>query len=95
MSSKVTKTDIEKAKNYKRTHNTDYCIIVTTDIKETAPRRYTEVRDGILLVHSTVLIDIAKRIRNFLIETSRLDKINAGRESKRDKLYELFTNGVL
>jgi hypothetical protein len=92
MGSKVIKTDLEKAKNYKRIHNTDYCIIVTTDIKETSPRRFTEVRDGILLVHPTVLIDIAKRIRNFIIDNSRLEKINVGKDSKKDRLYELFTN---
>lgn len=60
MGSKVIRADLEKAKNYKRIHNTDYCVIVTTDIKESTPIRYTEVRDGILLVHPTALIDIAK-----------------------------------
>ena len=94
MGSKVIKTNLEKAKNYKRIHNTDYCIIVTIDIKETNPRRFTEVRHGILLVHPTVLIDIAKRIRNFMIDNSRLEKINAGKDSKKDRLYELFTNAV-
>lgn len=92
MSSKVTKIDLEKAKNYKRIHNTDYCIIVTTDIQGTNPRRFTEVREGILLVHPLAVIDIARQIRNLLVQTSKLEKINAARDSEaKDKLYESFT----
>jgi hypothetical protein len=82
-SNKVTLADLIKAKNYRVVHNTDHCIIVTTDIKEA--NRYTEVRDGVLLVHPAAIIDVAKRIRSFLIETSKLAKINGGKDSQTDK----------
>ena len=48
MASEVTASDIAKAKRYRIIHNTDHSIIVTKDIKG---KRFTEERDGILLVH--------------------------------------------
>jgi hypothetical protein len=89
-SNKVTLADLIKAKNYKTVHNTDHCMIVTTDIREA--NRYTEVRNGVLLVHPQVVIDVAKRIRSFLIETSRLAKINGEKDSKKDKLYQFLAS---
>jgi hypothetical protein len=89
-SNKVTQADLEKARNYRAVHNTDHCIIVTTDIREA--NRYTEVRDGVLLVHPVAVIDVAKRIRSFLIETSKLAKILNGKVSKKDKLYQFLTS---
>lgn len=86
---KVRNTDLEKAKNYKRIHNTDHCIIVTKDINQ--ENRFTETRDGILLVHPLAVVDVAKRIRSFIIENSKLAKINGGRDSK-DMLYEFLTS---
>lgn len=62
---KVSVSDIVKAKNYRTVHKTDHSIIVTKDIKN---NRFTEVRDGVLLVHPVAVVDIAKRIRWFLIE---------------------------
>lgn len=85
----VTSVDIVKAKKYKTIHNTDHCIIVTKDIKE---NRLTEQRDGILLVHPIAVVDIARQIRNSLIETARQSKNNIGRASKQAKLYEYFTS---
>jgi hypothetical protein len=83
-------SDIEKAKNYKRIHKTDYCLIVAD--KGIKNNRLTEEREGILLVHRTIVLDIAKRIRHFLIETSRQARTNEGRNSKQEKLYEYFTS---
>ena len=86
----ISKSDIEKAKNYKRIHKTDYCLIVTD--KGIRNNRLTEEREGILLVHKSIVLDIAKRIRCFLIETSRHARTNEGRNSKQEKLYAYFTS---
>jgi hypothetical protein len=86
---KVTKSDLEKAKNYKTVHNTDHSIIVTKDIKNNC---LTEEREGILLVHPLVVIDIAKRIRSSLIETSKQTRNNISRDSKESKLYNYITS---
>ena len=92
----LTKTDIEKAKNYKTIHNTDYCIIVTEDIKRRDMKhsgsKFTEEREGVLLVHPWAVVDIAKQIRNFLIEESKQRKNNTGRELKQSKLYDYLTS---
>jgi hypothetical protein len=89
-SRRVTKADLEKAKNYKRIHKTDHCIIVTNDIcKE---NRLSETREGILLARPMAIVDIADRIRESLIEVSKQEKVNGGRNSKKDKLYKYFTS---
>jgi hypothetical protein len=90
MGDTVTKSDLEKAKNYKMIHNTDYSIIVTT--KGIRNSLFTEEREGILLVHPMVLIDIAKRIRSFIIEASKREKSNISIDSKRDKIYKFVTS---
>lgn len=86
----ITKLDITKAKNYKSVHKTDYSLIVTD--KGIRNNRLTEEREGILLVHRTIVLDIARRIRSFLIETSRQAKSNVGKDSKQERLYGYFTS---
>jgi hypothetical protein len=86
----ITKQDIIKAKNYKSIHNTDYSIIVTE--KGIKDSRLTEERDGILIVHSRIVLDIAKRIRNFLLEISKLKNCSNGRQTKQYKLYDYLTS---
>lgn len=89
MGETVTKSDLAKAKNYMSIHNTPHSIIVTKNIKN---ERYTEVREGILLVHPLALTDITHQIRKSLIETRILIKNNTGRDSKQSKLYDHFTS---
>ncbi|MBC8157624.1 DUF2130 domain-containing protein [Armatimonadetes bacterium] len=86
----VTKSDIMKARNYKTVHNTDYIIIVTE--KGIKDNSLTEEREGILLVHPRIVVDIARRIRSFLIEISKQTQSNKGRQSKQAKLYGYFTS---
>jgi hypothetical protein len=86
----ITKLDIVKAKNYKTVHNTDHCLIVTE--KGIKDNRLTEEREGVLLVHPSIVIDIAKRIRSFIIEASKQTKNNIDRDSKQSKLYEYLTS---
>jgi len=90
MGDTVTKSDLEKAKNYKTIHNTDYSIIVTT--KGIRNSHFTEKREGILLVHPMVLIDVAKRIRSFIIEASKQEKSNTAIDSKQAKIYKFVTS---
>jgi Uncharacterized protein conserved in bacteria (DUF2130) len=90
MGDTVTKSDLEKAKNYKTIHNTDYSIIVTA--KGIRNSLFTEEREGILLVHPMVLIDIAKRIRSFIIEASKQEKSNTAIDSKQAKIYKFVTS---
>jgi hypothetical protein len=43
-------------------------------------------------VHPRIVIDIAKRIRRFLIEISKQTASSKGRQSKQSQLYEYFTS---
>ena len=89
MGENVTRTDIDKAKNYMLIHKTPHSIIVTKDIKN---ERYSEEREGILLVHPLAVPDIAQQLRKSLIETGILIRNNTNRNTKESKMYCYFTS---
>lgn len=86
---KVTSKDIEKAKKYKAVHATDYVIIVSSNLpkKDVKSGLFGE-RDGILLCHPTIVVDVAKQIRRAIIEISKQSESRRDRESKESKLYD-------
>lgn len=90
MGDTVTKSDLEKAKNYKMIHNTDYSIIVTA--KGIRNGRFTEERESILLVHPMALIDVARLFRANIIEASKQEKSNTAIDSKQAKIYKFVTS---
>ena len=95
----VTAKDIEKAIRYKEKYNTDYCIVVTAKgitAKDSKNFRTGLIgkREGVLLVHSKIVVGIAELTRNFLIEKTRLMTNNNGRASKQVKLYEYITSSA-
>jgi hypothetical protein len=93
----VTPKDIEKAKKYKEVHNTDIVIIVTKKgirpkdcIGE--PSTLIGIREGIFLVHPSILVGVVRLMRNFLIENAKQTRINYGVESKYKKIYDYITS---
>jgi hypothetical protein len=86
----ITKLDIEKAKKYKTIHNTDHVLIVTENGIRT--NRFTERRDGILLVHPIVLIDVARMIRSLIIETAKYAKNSEDLRKSEARLYNYVTS---
>jgi hypothetical protein len=85
---KVSKDDIEKAKSYKIIHNTDLSIIVTKGITEKdSNNTLIGTREGILLVHPSIVVEICKLLRSFIIEMAK-HRSNDGRASKQAKLYD-------
>jgi hypothetical protein len=96
----ITTPDIKKAKRYKEIYNTNYCYIVTSksksittkDSKNCRAAGLIGKRDGILLVHQSIAVDVAEETRNFIIEKTRLLKNNNGRSSKAIKLYDYITS---
>jgi hypothetical protein len=87
--SQVTKHDIEKARNYRKIHGTSYVIIVSSNLpkKDVKNGLYGE-KEGILLVHPSIILEVAKHIRNSIIEISKYSKSRKDKESKESKLYE-------
>ena len=96
----ITSDDIDKAKRYKDNYNTDYCFIVTSrskcitkkDSKNSRAVGIIGKRDGILLVHQSVAIDVAEETRKFITEKARLLKNNSGRITKQANLYDYITS---
>jgi hypothetical protein len=90
---KVTSVDINKAKKYKTTHNTDFSIIVTEKgiTKKDSNNTLIGMREGIYLVHPTIVVEIGKLLRTFIIEMARQTSSNKGRTSKQAKLYDYLS----
>ena len=85
----VTKNDIEKAKKYQKIHGTNYVIIVSANLpKNSVPNGHYGIRDGIHLVHPSLVVDIAKELRNHIIEMSKLQLSTKDQKSKQTQLYE-------
>ncbi|HJR84985.1 MAG TPA: hypothetical protein VJ772_06405 [Nitrososphaeraceae archaeon] len=86
----VTKLDIDKAIRYKTVHNTDHVIIVTS--KGIRNNRFTEKREGIMLVHPFVLLDVARAIRSLIIETAKYEKSSEALKEAEAKIYNYVTS---
>ena len=85
----VTKKDIEKAKKYQKIHGTNYVIIVSANLPKTAvPNGLYGTREGILLVHPSIVTEVAKQIRSGIIEVSKLSMSKEDQKSKQAKLYQ-------
>jgi uncharacterized protein YlaI len=81
---KLTSKDIEKAQNYKNIHKTEYSIIV---MKKCSRQNLIEERDGILIVHVSILTQFVKMIRKEIIKISRLSRSDEEKLSQQRSLY--------
>ena len=85
----VTKADIAKAQKYKSVHNTEYVIVVSGSLpKRSVPNGLVGEKDGILLVHPSIIAEVARQIRSGIIEVSRYSLGGADRDSKQARLYD-------
>jgi hypothetical protein len=85
----ITKDDIERAKGYRKIHGTNYVVIVSRNIpKKYVPNGLFGERDGVLLVHPSLVIEITRHIRGALIELRRQDGSREDIESKQAMLYD-------
>jgi len=87
--STVSKTDIEKAKRYKKIHATNYVLIVCDNLpKKAIPNGLIGQKDGVILVHSSIVVEVAKQIRSGIIEVSKYTKSKEDQKAKQTRLYE-------
>ncbi len=87
--STVSKTDIEKAKRYKKIHATNYVLIVCANLpKKAVPNGLIGQKDGIILVHPSIVVEVAKQIRSGIIEVSKYTKSKEDQKVKQTLLYE-------
>jgi len=84
----VTKADVTKAKKYQKIHGTQYVLIVGNNLPKTSvPNGLIGEKDGIILVHPSIVVEVSKRIRDGIIEISKLSLGKEDRQEKQDKLY--------
>ncbi len=84
----VTKTDVEKAKKYTKIHGTKYVLIVSRNLpKKDVKNGLLGEKEGILLVHPSIVVEVAAQIRTGIIEISKLSKSKGDQKSKESKLY--------
>jgi hypothetical protein len=84
----VTKADVTKAKKYQKMHGTTYVLIVGNNLPKTSvPNGLLGEKDGIILVHPSIVVEVTKRIREGMIEISKLSLGKEDRQEKQDKLY--------
>jgi len=84
----VTAKDIEKAKKYKEIHGTEYVIIVSSNLpKKDVKNGLFGEKDGILLCHPCIVVDVARQIRRAIIEIGKLSESKVDRDRKETRLY--------
>jgi hypothetical protein len=85
----VTKSDVTKAKKYQKIHGTQYVLIVGNNLPKTnVPNGLIGEKDGIILVHPSIVVEVSKRIRDGIVEISKLSLGKEDRQEKQDRLYE-------
>lgn len=85
----VTKKDVEKAKKYQKIHGTNYVLIVSANLPKTSvPNGLYGTRDGIILVHPSIVTEVTNQIRRGIIEVSKLSTSKGDQKSKQAKLYQ-------
>jgi hypothetical protein len=91
--STVTSNDLEKAKKYMQIHHTEHVIIVSKNLpkREIKNGLFGEIR-GILLVHPSIIVEVAYQIRKAIIDLSRLSMSCNEKNTKQSKIYEYITS---
>jgi hypothetical protein len=85
----ITPADIVKAKKYQQIHATKYVILVSTKLpKRDAKSGLLGDKDGIYLVHPSILLAFVKYLRETIIELSIMSNSGRDRDSKEALVYE-------
>jgi Uncharacterized protein conserved in bacteria (DUF2130) len=50
------------------------------------------IREGIFLIHPSMLVGVVRLMRNFIIENAKQTRINNGVESKYKEIYDYITS---
>ncbi len=84
-----TKKDIEKSIEYKKTHGTSYSFIVTTNPqKKSIPNGLLGETSGVIVVHPSIVVQVAKTIRGAILDIARMSVSQKDRDAKQARLYK-------
>ncbi len=84
----VTKKDLQKAKGYRSIHGTNYVIIVSSNLPKSVENRLCGEKEGILLIHPSIVAEVSRQIRSGIIEIAKQSGSKVDRETKEKKLYD-------
>ena len=88
VSEHISRTDYQKANKYKSVHKTKYVIIVSSNLPKEIKNGVYGEKNGVLLAAPSVIVDIAKQLREAIIDIYRTSGSNTDRDTKEAKLYE-------
>ena len=87
----VSKADIEKSAKYKKVHSTNYSLIVANNLPpKIVPNGLYGEKDGVLLVHPSIVTQVTKQIRDGIIEISKYSTSQEDQKTKQSLLYEFI-----
>ena len=85
----ISTNDITKAKKYQQIHATKYVILVSSKLpKRDVKSGLLGEKDGIYLIHPSIVLPFIFHLRKAIIELSLLSKSEKERDSKEARLYE-------
>lgn len=88
-SATITKRDIDKAKRYRHMHDTEYSLIVSSSIPDKhASNRLFGTVDGVMLVHPSIIREVAATLRKGIIAIHKASESKQVRSTKEARLYE-------
>ena len=92
-SATITKRDIDKAKKYRDIHNTEYSLIVSSSIPDKHARnRLFGTADGVMLVHPSIIREVATTLRKGIIAIHKASESKQVRSTKEARLYEYMAS---
>ena len=92
-SQNITKADIEKAKKYKAIHRTNYVIIVSKNLpKKECGDGIIGEKEGILLLHPSIVLELTRQIRKFLVDLGREKMSKQDRQNKEERMFKFITS---
>lgn len=90
-SAAITRRDIAKAKKYRDTHDTEYSLIVSSSLPKSSPSRLLGSDDGVMLVHPSIVTEVAATLRRGIIAIHKASESQHDRSTKEARLYEYVT----
>lgn len=85
---RYSKADIQKAAAYKRTHSTEYSLIVSSKPQKAVRNGLLGEVDGVIVVHPSIVVEVAKTIREGILKIERVSVSQNDKDAKQARLYK-------
>lgn len=89
---RITKREIQKQQYYKEQEGTDYLLVVSPNIPKIVKNGILGKREGVTLVRRDIVIEVAKHLRDAIIEISKSFECKKDQETKQARIYDFITS---